>query len=80
LAGKWVVYSLFDCGNAENYGLMMDYEYQGKKEEIHKLKYKALEIYIYYPLDFIKYFLSVNNNSGGCSWVLGQCKYSVHDE
>jgi hypothetical protein len=29
-----------------NYKLMMDYEYQGKKEEIHKLKYIVGEIYI----------------------------------
>jgi hypothetical protein len=49
----------------ENYRLLMDYEYQGKKEEIHKLKCIVFEIYIlYYPLDFIKYFLSVNTNSG----------------
>jgi hypothetical protein len=26
----------------------MDYEYQGKKEEIHKLKYIVFEIYILY--------------------------------
>jgi hypothetical protein len=40
LAGNWVVYSLFDCmfgknaGMPENYRLMMDYEYQRKKEII----------------------------------------------
>jgi hypothetical protein len=41
----------------------MDYEYQGKKEEIHKLIYIIFEINIL-SIDFIKYFLAVNTNSG----------------
>jgi hypothetical protein len=28
-----------NAGRPENYRLMMDYEYHGKKKEIHKLKY-----------------------------------------
>jgi hypothetical protein len=35
-----------NAGMTESYRLMIDYEYQGKKEEIHKLKYIVLEIYI----------------------------------
>jgi hypothetical protein len=50
LAGNWVVYSLFsvweNAGMPENYRLMVDYKYQGKKKEIHKLKYIVCEIYI----------------------------------
>jgi hypothetical protein len=48
----------------ENYRLMMEYENQGKKYEIHKLKCIVFEICLYYLLDCIKYFLSVNTNSG----------------
>jgi hypothetical protein len=33
-----------NAGMPEIYRLMIDYEYQGKKEEIHKLKYKVFEI------------------------------------
>jgi hypothetical protein len=51
LVGNWVVYSIvcltvWDAGMPENYKLMMDYEYQGKKEEIHELQYIVSEIYI----------------------------------
>jgi hypothetical protein len=50
LAGNWVVIVCLTvwefAGMPENYRLMMDYEYQGKKEEIHKLKYIVFEIYI----------------------------------
>jgi hypothetical protein len=49
----------------ENYRFMMDYEYQTKKEETCKLKYIVSEVYILSTvLDFTKYFLSVNINSG----------------
>jgi hypothetical protein len=47
---------------------MTDYEYQGKKEEIHKLKYIVFKIYIL-SIDFIKYFLSVNANSEGRAYI-----------
>jgi hypothetical protein len=33
-----------NAGMPENYRLMMGYEYKGKKEEIHKLKYIVFEI------------------------------------
>jgi hypothetical protein len=54
-----------NAGMPENniYVFMMDYEYQEKKKEINKLKNIVFEIYIYL-LDFKKYFLSVNTNSG----------------
>jgi hypothetical protein len=29
-----------NAGMPENFRLMMDYDYQGKKEEIHKLKFE----------------------------------------
>jgi hypothetical protein len=35
-----------NAGMPENYRFMMDYEYQGKREEIHRLKYKVFKIYI----------------------------------
>jgi hypothetical protein len=52
---------LENAGMPENYRLIMDYEYQGKKEKFHKLKYIVFEIYtVYYQLDFTKYLLSKN--------------------
>jgi hypothetical protein len=37
----------------ENYRLMMDFEYQGEHEEIHKLKYIVFEISIKYIIYYI---------------------------
>jgi hypothetical protein len=44
----------------------MDYEYQENKKEIHQLKYIVFEIYILSIRinKLLKYFLSVNTNSG----------------
>jgi hypothetical protein len=42
---------------------MMDYVYQGKKEEIHRLKYIVFKIYEL-SIRFHNIFLSVNTNSG----------------
>jgi hypothetical protein len=45
---------------------IMDYEYQENKKEIHQLKYIVFEIYILSIRinKLLKYFLSVNTNSG----------------
>jgi hypothetical protein len=51
------------AGMPETYLLMMDCEYQGKKEELHKLKYIVFKIYIL-SIRFHKIFVSVNTNSG----------------
>jgi hypothetical protein len=65
LAGNWLFIVCLtvweNAGMPENYRLTPDYEYQGKKEEIHKLKYN-------YLFDLIKYFLSVNTNSAVVDW------------
>jgi hypothetical protein len=53
-----------NAGKPDNLRIMIDFEFQGKKKEIHKLKYIAFKLYtVFYLLYFIKYVLSVNTNS-----------------
>jgi hypothetical protein len=55
-----------NAGMPENYRFMMDYEYQEKKEGNILAEMYILQIYaVYYLLDFTKFFLSLNTNSGG---------------
>jgi hypothetical protein len=64
---EWVFFSLFDrlgkWGNAWKQDLWWTMNTKQKREEIYKLKYMSSKS-IYYLLDFTKYVLSVNTNSG----------------